>query len=322
MVTIILLKSDSIGNLLFPNLYHQTTMLKLFISYSHNDEATVKDFIKFTAPIRSGDKAMFELWYDRKMRSGTIFWEEIRKKINEVDGAILFISADYLNSPACIEEKDMFIRLQEERGILVLPLIVKKCLWMEDPKLKCLLALTTDAKPLSGFASSEDAWMDVADNLKRSLEKFSAERELKTSPKSEKQMEEIYIQPYMKKESRQTSQSKTSQDAITINFSLTVDKDQLGLLQDIIHQMNMVLSVVDVSHFDGDPDTAHPIYQISGVPSCVAAALHCIHDTIGAGSLADIRYMSEADSFERDNLTLLQTIQLIDHINADNEHRL
>ena len=289
-------------------------MLKLFISYNHKDEAIVNDFIKFTAPLRSGGKAMFEVWYDRKLKSGTDFWDTIRTKINEVDGAILFISADYLNSPSCIEEKDTFMRLREEYGLLVLPLIVKKCLWMEDPKLKCLLALTTDAKPLSDFASSEDAWMDVTENLKKSLESFT-EKMLKTSQKFEEPGEETYlnIKSCMDKESRQTPQCKISQNTITINFSLTVDKDKLGLLQDIIHQMDMALSVVNVSHFDGDPLTAHTIYQISGVPSCVAIVLHRIYDEIGAESIIDIRYISEVDCFERDNLTLLQSIQLLDH---------
>lgn len=292
-------------------------MFKIFISYSHNDEDIVKDFIKFTAPLRSGDKAMFELWYDREVRSGTAFWEAIQTKINEADGAVLFISADYLNSPACIKEKNMFMQLREDRGYLVLPLIVKKCLWMEDPKLKSLLALTTDAKPLSNFASSEDAWMDVSENLKKTLEKFSSEKMLKTSQKLEEQTEEPYLptKPFVEKESMQTLQCKSSENTITISFTLNIDidKDKFSLLQDIIHQMDMALSIVNVNHFDGNPNTAHPTHQISGTPSCIAAALHRIHDEVGSESLADIQYMSEADSFERDNLTLFQTIQLVDY---------
>lgn len=293
-------------------------MFKIFISYSHNDEDIVKDFIKFTAPLRSGDKAMFELWYDREVRSGTAFWEAIQTKINEADGAVLFISADYLNSPACIDEKNMFMQLREERGYLVLPLIVKKCLWMEDPKLKALLALTTDAKPLSGFASNEDAWMDVTENLKKTLEKFSSKKMLKTSQKLEEQTEEPYLptKPFVEKESMQTLQCKSSENTITISFTLNIDidKDKFSLLQDIIHQMDMALSVVNVNHFDGNPNTAHPTHQISGTPWCISAALHRIHDEVGAESLNDIQFMSEADSFERDNLTLFQTIQLVDYI--------
>lgn len=156
---------------------------------------------------------------------------------------------------------------------------------MEHPDLKQLLALTTDAKPLSDFTNKEDAWMDVTGNLKKSLEMSSPARVVKTSP-----------------------------NTITISLSFTVEKDKFHILQDIFQQMNMALSVVNVSHFDGNPLTACPVYQISGTPSCIADTLHRIHEKVGAESLTDIRYLSEVDSFERDNLTLIQTIQLLDHI--------
>jgi len=117
------------------------------------------------------------------------------------------------------------------------------------------------------------------------------------------------------KENRLNQTLNIKGDTITVNFSVTFDRDKFALMQDIIHQMDMVLSRVTVNHFDGNPDTAIPVYQLQGVSASVAEVLRKIRDSIGAESLTDIRYASGAYSFERDHLTLSQTIQL-----AENEY--
>lgn len=117
------------------------------------------------------------------------------------------------------------------------------------------------------------------------------------------------------KESRESKPFKIDKDTITVNFSVTFDRDKFALMQDIIHQMDMVLSRVTVSHFDGHPDTAIPFYQLRGAASSVAAALRQIQENLGADSLSDICYASESLGFERGHLTLSQTIQL-----AENEY--
>lgn len=117
------------------------------------------------------------------------------------------------------------------------------------------------------------------------------------------------------KESRESKPFRINENTITVNFSVTFDRDKFALMQDIIHQMDMVLSRVTVSHFDGHPDTAFPVYQLQGASSSVAAALRQICDSLGTDSLTDMRYASESYGFERSHLTLSQTIQL-----AENEY--
>lgn len=117
------------------------------------------------------------------------------------------------------------------------------------------------------------------------------------------------------KESRGSKPFKIDGDTITVNFSVTFDRDKFALMQDIIHQMDMALSQVTVSRFDGCHDTTAPVYQLQGASPAVAAALRQIHDRLGADSLTDIHYASERCGFERGHLTLSQTIQL-----AENEY--
>ena len=117
------------------------------------------------------------------------------------------------------------------------------------------------------------------------------------------------------KESRQSQTLKFSGDTVTINIPITFDRDKFALMQDIIHQLDLVLSRVDISHFDGNPDTATPVCQLQGTAPVVAAALRQISVRLGTDSLADIRYISDANGFEREHLTLQQTIQLAENEN-------
>lgn len=117
------------------------------------------------------------------------------------------------------------------------------------------------------------------------------------------------------KEGRESKPFKINEDTISINFTVTLDREKFALLQEIIHQMDMVLSRVTVSRFDGRPDTALPVYQLQGVSPSVAVALRKIYDKFGADSLTDMHYASESSGFDRGHLTLLQTIQL-----AENEY--
>lgn len=117
------------------------------------------------------------------------------------------------------------------------------------------------------------------------------------------------------KESRQNQTLKFSGDTVTINIPITFDRDKFALMQDIIHQLDLVLSRVDISHFDGNPDTATPVCQLQGTASAVTAALRQISVRLGTDSLADIRYISDANGFEREHLTLQQTIQLAENEN-------
>lgn len=271
-------------------------MFKIFISYNHNDESVVNEFLKFTAPIRHGENALFEVWYDREMEVGVFFEEVIRTKLNESDGAILFISADYLNSPSCIEEKKLCTQLLSRKsGFRIFTIIVRKCLWREDNKLKSILSLTTDAKPLSCFESREDAWMDIAKNLKKILSNNSIQLSEKTQNIT-----------------HQTSDNISMDNTATLTFDIR-DKDKFQLFLSILQQFNIALVTVEINHFDGNPNTANQAYQISETPLRIAALLCRIYDEVDTNFLTDIHYIYEANNFERDELTLFQTIQLINN---------
>lgn len=119
------------------------------------------------------------------------------------------------------------------------------------------------------------------------------------------------------KERRETRPFIISGDKITVNFSVTLDSDNFALLQDIARQFNLALEKITVTHFDGHPDTAAPLFQVRGTPRQVSAVLYAVRERLGDSALSDIRYISVAQRFERAHLTLLQALRL-----AENEDRL
>ena len=77
--------------------------LKLFISYSHEDEKSIKNFLKHIAPLKNN--GLIDEWYDRKIIPGSDFQDTIDNNLENTDVICLFVSANFLSSYACIKEK-------------------------------------------------------------------------------------------------------------------------------------------------------------------------------------------------------------------------
>ena len=68
---------------------------KIFISYSHRDTAKVYPILD-----KLHDRK-YRIWYDESCETGNDFRDELKKKIQECIGVILFVSESSMNSPFC-----------------------------------------------------------------------------------------------------------------------------------------------------------------------------------------------------------------------------
>lgn len=155
----------------------QNEKLKLFISYSHLDEVHIKEFIKHIAPLKN--KGLIEDWYDRKIIAGQDFQDKIDNKLGNAGIICLFISANFLSSPACVKEKRNALELRKKKGIIVVPIILSACGWQDDKEISSLLVLPTDGKSISNFTDSNNAWNDVYNGLKKVIEEEIKIKQLK-----------------------------------------------------------------------------------------------------------------------------------------------
>ena len=95
-------------------------MLKLFISYSHTDSTYIQRFLTCIDPLK--EQLGLDVWYDRNIKAGDDFWDEIDKHLADRDIVCLMLSPEYLASKSCKEEMRRALLMHDELGILVLPI--------------------------------------------------------------------------------------------------------------------------------------------------------------------------------------------------------
>ena len=158
---------------------HKDKKLNVFISYCHEDEDEIKKFIKHLAPLKNNE--MIKAWHDRKIIPGEDYQKEIDNNLEDADIICLFISANFLSSNSCMREKNYAVKLKNEKGIFLIPIILSKCGWRDDKEISPLLALPTDGEAVSKFDDPDTAWMDIYKGLKLVIEKALRIRQLKAS---------------------------------------------------------------------------------------------------------------------------------------------
>lgn len=228
----------------------QNEKLKLCISYSHLDQEHIEEFIKHIAPLKSN--GLIEDWYDRKIIAGQDLQDSIDNNLENADIICLFISANFLSSPACIKEKRNALELRKKKGIAVVPVILSACGWLDDKDISSLLVLPDDGKPISDITDSNNAWNNVYNGLKKVIEKeikikqlkitkqfstFLQNTELLAKAHSQKEkvfLEDIFIYPELAKYDdlreyeKKDSSEKLIEDFCNYSKILIAGEDQSG----------------------------------------------------------------------------------------------
>lgn len=111
-------------------------------------------------------------WYDAKILAGTEWSEVIARKIEESDIILLLISPNFVNSDFCWGEEMRRALKKHDRGTAaVIPIILKP---MEEGWKKTvfgkLLALPSNAKPVTKWRNRDDAWADVVNGIRARIE--------------------------------------------------------------------------------------------------------------------------------------------------------
>jgi hypothetical protein len=152
-------------------------MLKLFISYSHKDETLVSKFINHIAPLKNN--GLIKEWYDRKIETGDEFRNEIDNNLDNADIICLMISDSFLASKACLQEKDVALKLKNRKGIKVIPVIISPCAWTMHAELNHLLASPTDGKPVTSFTDQNEGWLDAINWIMKACRTLAQIKNLK-----------------------------------------------------------------------------------------------------------------------------------------------
>lgn len=165
-------------------------MLKLFISYSHADAGYVKQFLTCLSQF---PEDFLDVWYDRNIKAGDEFWDEIDKHLANRDVVCLLLSRDYIASKSCREEMRRAMLMHHELGTLILPVILRPCAWKDQGDVSKLLATTTDGKEIQKYDTEDDAWQDVYEHIEVSLSQYSNLKELVFEDDFQKELDDATI---------------------------------------------------------------------------------------------------------------------------------
>ncbi|XJR90297.1 TIR domain-containing protein [Elizabethkingia anophelis] len=160
-------------------------MINFFISYSHKDEDKISTFITHFTPFLNDNKDKIKIWYDRFVNGGDDFQDKIDEHFYKSDIIALFISANFLSSTACLKELEEALKLKQEKGIIVVPVLLSVCDWKSNQQLKKLLIIPTDGKPISKFTDENDGYLDVIGYLKKNISESQKIKEITLKKKIE-----------------------------------------------------------------------------------------------------------------------------------------
>lgn len=142
--------------------------VNIFISYTHEDNLFRKEICKRFAQFERNGQ--IEFFYDGKIPAGSPLFINIDSMMNKADIFFLLLSSTYLASDACIKEIKRSEELSKEKGISVIPIILKPCAWHDNDFIHSLKAIPKDGRPISDFDNEDCAYMDIYNNVKPLIE--------------------------------------------------------------------------------------------------------------------------------------------------------
>jgi serine protease AprX len=147
------------------------TPLKVFISYSHLDQALWKEFKAHLSPMERAGR--IDIWSDQKIEAGQRWEDEIYRKLDGADIILLLISAYFVESEFCYsKELKRAVERDAEASARIVPVRVRP-VSLKGTILEKLQALPPGAKPITSFPDPHEGWTQVAEQLYDIVEKVS-----------------------------------------------------------------------------------------------------------------------------------------------------
>jgi len=146
------------------------TTVKLFFSYSHEDEALRHQLAKHLKLLERNN--VIDAWHDRKIGAGNPWKNAIDDNLEAADIILLLISADFLASDYCYDmEMRRAMERHEEGTALVIPVSLRPC-DTNGPDFMKLQGVPKDFKPVVKWEHQDDAFTDIAKGIRAAAEKI------------------------------------------------------------------------------------------------------------------------------------------------------
>lgn len=146
----------------------------LFVSYSHVDESLKDMLLKHLEPLKR--MKLINAWHDRDVLAGQEFDSEIKKNLEKSKIILLLISIDFINSDYCFDvELERALELHAENKAVVVPIILRECLWKHTPFSK-IMALPRDGVAVTAYSDQDKAFLMVAEGIVEIVKNLNSKR--------------------------------------------------------------------------------------------------------------------------------------------------
>jgi ABC-type branched-subunit amino acid transport system substrate-binding protein len=151
--------------------FFPTKTLKVFLSYSHSDNAMRVKLEKYLSNLKR-QKTIIS-WYDGEIGAGNDWDQEIDKQLSQANIVLLLISQDFIASDYCYNKEMMRSLERHRRGeACVIPIILRPAHWEVTP-LRELQALPTGGKPITCWSNRDKAFLDVARGIQKIVDRLT-----------------------------------------------------------------------------------------------------------------------------------------------------
>lgn len=157
-------------------------MPNVFFSYCHADEALRDQLEKQLSMLKR--QGVIDTWHDRRIGAGQEIDAAIDDHINSDEIILLLVSPDFIASDYCYNiEMTRAMERHEAGDAIIIPVILRPCDWHYAPFGK-LLGTPQDGKPVTLWPDRDEAFLQVAKEVRKAAERCSRNQP-STTPRSE-----------------------------------------------------------------------------------------------------------------------------------------
>ncbi len=145
-----------------------TFSTKLFYSYCHKDDRQRESMEKALTQLQRQE--LLQTWSDKEILPGQSLSKKIEEKIVEADIIVFLISQNFIASNECIKEWQRTKELASNgKPVIRIPIILEGCAWKDLLADDDIKALPNDGKPITQFSHKNEAWQQVYEGIKATI---------------------------------------------------------------------------------------------------------------------------------------------------------
>lgn len=146
-------------------------MVKVFFSYSHDDEIYRDQLEKHLSLLKR--QHLIDAWHDRRILAGSALDNSISDELETANIILLLVSASFIASDYCYSrEMTRALERHDCGDAVVIPVILRPCDWHQAPFGK-LMATPRDGLAVTKWTNCDEAYTDIAKEIRKVVELHS-----------------------------------------------------------------------------------------------------------------------------------------------------